>query len=217
MLKLENVYIHIYIYIYLILAALGLHCFLQLWVWLHFLAVRGLLTQSIYDFIPVLLLWEGVTAHSGDSVPLHQPYMWHLVFRMDCSHANKHFLFHLSFIEHILSFIHWAKLWLWRQSLLSQLWLEPVHYAMWFLEDERRLCKTRFQDYCYHPILLLNCPKVFGNAVCWALVGKELALKGGVIGTNPGFLPGKGFQSTESGLSFRNKTMTRPICPSCHD
>ena len=88
---------------------------------------------------------------------------------------------------------------------------------MWFLEDERRLCKTRFQDYCYHPILLLNCPKVFGNAVCWALVGKELALKGGVIGTNPGLLPGKGFQSTESGLSFRNKTMTRPICPSCHD
>lgn len=53
--------------------------------------------------------------------------------------------------------------------------------------------------------------------MCWALVGKELALKGRVIGTNPGFLPGKGFQSTESGLSFRNKTMTRPICPSCHD
>ena len=76
----------------------------------------------------------------------------------------------------------------------------------------------RFQDYCYHPILLLNCPRVFGNADGLSIDGeKEESLKVKVTGTNSGFLPGKGFQSSESGLSFRDKTMTIPICPSCHD
>lgn len=46
---------------------------------------------------------------------------------------------------------------------------------------------VRLQDNCDHPMLLLSCPKVFGNADMLNTDGKDLALEGRVIETGTRF------------------------------
>lgn len=83
---------------------------------------------------------------------------------------------------------------------------------------------AKFQYYRDHPILLLSCPKVLGNAYMLSPVGRTWHQREDPSRWLPGSSHGKAVSQLaekkkfyEIGLLFRTKTMTRSACHSCYN